>query len=100
MYVRRRIRVNPPVRHKQRPPSHPRPGSRRNGQVRPIWEKPPVAQVTGGGHNRPRPSRNSPSNNNGSGAYAHTMPARGVFLVRRREVDLVRVASAACCLGA
>jgi len=51
-------------------------------------------------HHGPRPSRNSPSSNQGSGAYAHTMPARGVFLVRRREVDLLRIASAACCLGA
>src|SRR5664279_4474504 len=47
MYVRRRIRVNPPVRHKQRPPSHPRPGSCRNGRAGPVWEIPPVLQVTG-----------------------------------------------------
>ena len=67
MYVRRRIRVNPPVRHKQRPPSHPRPGSCRkrsgqddlgettrgarpgscrNGRAGPVWEIPPVVQVT------------------------------------------------------
>ena len=45
-------------------------------------------------------SWNTQSSTDGSGAYAHAMPARGVFLVRRREVDLVRVASAACCLGA
>lgn len=98
-YVRRQIRVNRRCGTNR---------DRRHTQV-PVHAEtvrsggfgiPPVVNVTGAGAITGCPSRNSQSNNKGSGAYARTMPARGVFLVRRREVDLLRIASAACCLGA
>jgi hypothetical protein len=43
------------------------------------------------------PHAGTPCPDDGQVRYSHSMSASGVALVGRREIDLVRVASATCC---